>query len=43
MDIAGADENLKKFKRSVKKPIYAVSALEKENLGELIDAVAKKL
>jgi len=43
MDIAGAGENLKKFKRSVKKPIYAVSALEKENLGELIDAVAKKL
>lgn len=43
MDIPGADENLKRFKKSVKKPIFPISALEKTNLGELIDAVAKKL
>ena len=43
MDISGANENLKRFKKLIKKPIFAISALEKTNLGELIDAVAKKL
>ncbi|MFA6129415.1 MAG: GTPase ObgE [Candidatus Omnitrophota bacterium] len=43
MDIAGSDENLKRFKRLIKKPVYPISALEKTDLGELIDAVAKKL
>jgi len=43
MDIAGSQENLKRFKKSVKKPVYPVSALEKTNLRELIDAIAKKL
>lgn len=43
MDIIGALENLKRFKKSVKKPIFPVSALEKTDLKELIDAVAKKI
>lgn len=43
MDLLGADKNLKRFKKLIKKPIYAISALEKTNLGELIDAIAKKL
>ncbi len=43
MDITGAEENLKRFKKLVKKPIYPISALEKKNLEELIDAVAKKI
>jgi len=43
MDIAGALENLKRFKRLIKKPVFPISALEKTNLGELINAVAKKL
>jgi GTPase len=43
MDLAGAGVNLKRFKKSVKKPIYPISALEKTNLEELVDAVAEKL
>ena len=43
MDIDGAKANLKRFKKLIKKPVYAISALEKNNLEELIDAVAKKL
>ncbi|MFA5095907.1 MAG: GTPase ObgE [Candidatus Omnitrophota bacterium] len=43
MDLEGAQENLKRFKKSVKKKIYPISALEKEGLEELLDAVAKKL
>lgn len=43
MDLPGAGENLKRFKKSVKKPVYAISALEKTNLEELVDAVAKKV
>ena len=43
MDLAGAAENLKRFKKLTKKPIFSISALEKKGLGELIDAVAKKL
>jgi len=43
MDISGSEDNLKRFKKSVKKPVYPVSALEKTNLRELIDAIAKKI
>jgi len=43
MDLPKAKENLKRFKRAVKKPVYAISALEKTNLEELVDAVAKKV
>ena len=43
MDLAGAVKNLKRFETLIKKPVYAISALEKTNLEELIDAVAKKL
>jgi len=43
MDLSGAEENLKRFKKLIKKPIYPISALEKKNLEELVDAAAKKL
>lgn len=43
MDIEGADINLKKFKRKIKKEVYPISALEKRGLEELIEAIAKKL
>jgi GTPase len=43
MDLSAAEENLKRFRKSVKKPIYPISALGKTNLEELVDAVAKKL
>lgn len=43
MDIEGADEKLKNFKKIVKKPVYPVSALERKNLEDLINAVAKKI
>jgi len=43
MDLEGAEENLKRFKRAVKKKVYPVSALKKEGLEELVEAIAKKL
>jgi GTP-binding protein len=43
MDLDGAQENLKRFKALVKKPVCAVSALEKKDLKVLIDAIEKKL
>jgi len=43
MDLEGAQENLKRFKKAVKKKIYPISALNKEGLEELINAVAEKL
>ena len=43
MDLAGARENLARFSKSVKKKIYPISALKKEGLEELIEAVRKKL
>ena len=43
MDLQGAEKNLKRFKRMIKKPVFSISALEKMGLKELIDAVAKKL
>lgn len=43
MDLSGAQENLKKFKKIVKKKIYPISALTKEGLEELIEAVSARL
>jgi GTP-binding protein len=43
MDLAGARENLIRFKKLIKKTVYPVSALNKEGLEELIDGVSKKI
>lgn len=43
MDLAGADSNLKRFMKAVKKRVYPISALKKEGLEELIEAIAEKL
>jgi GTP-binding protein len=43
MDLPGAKENLIKFKKSIKKPVLPISALNKEGLKELVHAVAKKV
>jgi len=43
MDLDAAANNLKRFKKMIKKPVFPISALEKKGLVELIDAVAKKL
>lgn len=43
MDLGGAQENLKKFKKAVKKTIYPISALKGQGLEELIEAISKKL
>ncbi|MDD2680317.1 MAG: GTPase ObgE [Candidatus Omnitrophica bacterium] len=43
MDLEGAKENLKKFKKVIKKKVYPISALNKDGLEELLDAVAEKL
>ncbi|MBI4982260.1 MAG: GTPase ObgE [Candidatus Omnitrophica bacterium] len=43
MDIEGAQDNLVKFKKQVKKKIYPISALNKEGLEELIEAIAENL
>jgi len=43
MDLDGAKENLKRFKKLIKKAVYPISALNKEGLEELVDAVAKKV
>lgn len=43
MDLEGADINLKRFKRITKKKAYPISALKKQGLEELIEAVRKKL
>ena len=43
MDLGGFEKNLKRFKKLIKKPVFAISAIEKKGLEELIDAVAKKL
>lgn len=43
MDLEGADLNLERFKKVVKKKVYPISALKKEGLEELIEAVAKRL
>ncbi|MDP2928268.1 MAG: GTPase ObgE [Candidatus Omnitrophota bacterium] len=43
MDLDGAKENLKRFKKLIKRIVYPISALNKQGLEELIDAVAKKI
>lgn len=43
MDLVGAKENLKKFKKKVKGKVYPISALKKEGLEDLVDAIAKKI
>jgi GTP-binding protein len=43
MDLEGAESNLVRFKRKIKRKIYPISALKKQGLEELIEAVAKKL
>jgi GTP-binding protein len=43
MDLGGAKENLKRFKKLVKKEAFPVSALNRQGLEELIDAVAKNI
>jgi len=43
MDLEGAGANLARFRKAIKKKIYPISALKKEGLEELIDAVAKRL
>jgi GTP-binding protein len=43
MDIKDSRDNLKEFKRQIKKKIIPISAQEKEGLGELKDAIRKSL
>jgi GTP-binding protein len=43
MDLEGAKENLKRFKKIIKKKAYPISALNKQGLKELIDAAAKEI
>ncbi|MFH0739165.1 MAG: Obg family GTPase CgtA [Candidatus Omnitrophota bacterium] len=43
MDLEPARDNLKRFRKVIKKKIYLISALKKEGLEELIEAVGKKL
>jgi GTP-binding protein len=43
MDLEGAGLNLERFKKAVKKKVYPISALKKEGLEELIEAISKKL
>ncbi|MCK9595555.1 MAG: GTPase ObgE [Candidatus Omnitrophica bacterium] len=43
MDLPGSKANLARFKKTFRKKVYPVSALEKQGLEELIDAIGKKL
>ncbi|MBM3254739.1 MAG: GTPase ObgE [Candidatus Omnitrophica bacterium] len=43
MDLEDAADNLKRFRKVVKKKIYPISALKKEGLEGLIEAIRKKL
>lgn len=43
MDLEGAEGNLRLFKKHIRKKIYPISALKKEGLEELIEAVIKRL
>jgi GTP-binding protein len=43
MDLEGAAANLKKFREAINKKVYPISALKKEGLEELIEAIAKRL
>lgn len=42
MDLEGAEANLERFKKIIKKQVYPISALNKLGLEELIEAVAKR-
>jgi len=43
MDLEGASENLARFKKVIKKKIYPISALKKQGLEELVDAIRERL
>lgn len=43
MDLEAAGDNLKRFKQQIKETVFAISAMERQGLEELIDAIAKKL
>jgi GTP-binding protein len=43
VDLKESEENLTRFKQSIKKKIYPVSALKKYGLEELVEAISKKL
>jgi GTPase len=43
MDLEAASGNLERFKKTIKKKVYPISALNKEGLEELIAAISKKL
>ncbi len=43
MDLGSACQNLQRFKKVIKKRIYPISALRKEGLEELIEAIRKRL
>lgn len=43
MDLEGARQNLEKFKKTVRKKIYPISALNGTGLEELIEGIGKKL
>jgi GTP-binding protein len=43
MDLAGAGENLARFRKAVRKKIYPISALKRQGLEELIEAVSAKV
>jgi len=43
MDLESAGVNLERFKKAIKKKIYPISALNKEGLEELIEAIRKRL
>ena len=43
MDLEGAGQNLERFKKVIKNKVYPISALKKEGLEELIEAIRKKL
>lgn len=43
MDLEHAAANLARFKKTLKKKVYPISALEKKGLEELIEAIVRKL
>ena len=43
MDIPEAGENLKKFKKKIRKVVYPVSCVTGEGIKELLEAAYKKL
>ena len=43
MDLEGAEKNLAKFKAAIKKKIFPVSALHREGVEAVIEAIGEKL